>query len=49
MKVFDDVDRKIGEGILRLSIQGIENKWSEKKSTYQFWSLRQFYVVFICV
>ena len=36
MKVYDDVDRNMGEVILRLSIQGIENKWSKKKATISF-------------
>ena len=36
MKVYDDVNRKMGEGTLRLSIQGIENKWGEKKAPISF-------------
>ena len=36
MKVYDDVNRKMGEGTLRLSIQGIENKWGEKQAPISF-------------
>ena len=36
MKVYDDVNCKMGEGTLRLSIQGIENKWGEKQAPISF-------------
>ena len=36
MKVYDDVNRKMGEGTIRLSIQGVENKWGEKQAPISF-------------
>ena len=36
MKVYDDINRKMGEGTIRLSIQGIENKWGEKQAPISF-------------
>ena len=36
MKVYDDVNRKMGEGTLRLSIQGIENKWTSNHAPIAF-------------
>lgn len=39
MKVYDDVNRKMGEVTLRISIQGIENKWTPNHVTIAFGNL----------
>jgi len=36
MKVYDDVNCKMGEGTLRLSIQGTEGNWGQKQSPIAF-------------
>lgn len=36
MNIYDDVNRKMGEGTLRLSIQGVENKWAPNQAPIAF-------------
>ncbi len=36
MKVYDDINCKMGEGTLRLSIQGTNDKWGEANEPISF-------------